>query len=251
MFKPTLIALSLCAVIGSAHGASYDNLRKQLSERMPGARIGAIAKAPFGSGLYEVVINGINVFYTDAQGKVAIIGKVIDLKTQKDLVEARNQELRRVDFAALPFDSAIVSKKGDGSRKLAVFSDPDCPFCRELEKELAKLDNVTIYTFMLPIAEIHPDAERKAALVWCAADRARAWEALMLKNEEPAAAGQPCHAPPFAAIRQAAEKAWINGTPGLVFADGRLVPGSIDSARIEQHLASAAKTRPAARQARK
>lgn len=242
-FKQSLAALCLLAAFTSAHGANTDKMRKLLTERMPGAQIGAITKAPFGN-LYEVVINGMNVFYTDAQANVAIIGKVIDLKTRKDLVEARTQDLRRVDFASLPLEHAIVSKKGDGSRKLAVFSDPDCPFCRELEKELAKVDNVTLYTFLLPIRELHPDAERKAALVWCAADRAGAWAALMLKGEEPAAGDQPC-TPPLDAIRAVADKSWINGTPALVFADGRMVPGGIDAARIEQQLAAARATRPA------
>lgn len=245
MLKKSLIALSLCAVFTSAHaGADIDNMRKLLIERMPGAPIGAITKAPYG-GLYEVVINGFNVFYTDENANVAFIGKVIDLKTHKDLAEARSQELMHVDFASLPLDKAFVRVKGDGSRKLAVFSDPECPFCQELEQELAKVSDVTIYTFLFPLNDVHPDAERKAQLVWCSADRAKAWDDMMLNHKEPAASDKPCETP-FKAIQEVAKKAWINGTPGLIFADGRLVPGVIKSVQIERYLSEQTKAAPAA-----
>lgn len=246
MLKHTLIALSLFAAFSSVHAADapsakidaakVDAIRQTLTQRMPGANIGAIAKAPYGN-LYEVVINGLNVFYTDENADVAFIGKVIDLKTQKDLVEARNQALQHVDFALLPLDKAIVTVKGNGSRKLAVFSDPECPFCQELEHELAKVSDVTIYTFLFPLVDLHPDAERKAKLVWCAADRAKAWEELMLKGKLPSASDKPC-APPFQAIQEVAKKAYITGTPGMIFADGKLVPGGIKSFQIERNLAA-------------
>lgn len=236
MLQRTLFAISLAAALGTAHAADTDALRKTLTERMPGMQIGAISKLPY-AGLYEVVVNGFNVFYTDEHANIAMIGKMIDLKTQKDLVEERKQELMHVDFTKLPLDKAIVNVKGDGSRKLAVFSDPDCPFCQELEQELNKVTNVTIYTFLYPIVELHPDAERKAKLVWCADDRARAWDELMLKGKEPPASEKPCEVP-FQAIREVAQNAWITGTPGLVFADGTLVPGAIKSFQIERNLAA-------------
>ena len=241
MLKQSLIALSLLSAFSSAHSADVEKMRKQLTERMPGMQIGAITKAPY-AGLYEVVANGFNVFYTDENANIALIGRMIDLKTKKDLVEARTQALQNVNFASLPLDKAFVKVKGDGSRKLAVFSDPDCPFCLELEQELAKVDNVTIYTFLYPIAELHPDAERKAKLVWCAKDRAKAWDELMLQGKEPAAAEGACEAP-LQAIQDFAKKVWISGTPGMVFANGKMVPGALKSVQIEQHLtASEAKT---------
>jgi len=254
MLKHSLIALSLIAAFSSAHSADassdkinaakLEQIHQQLTARMPGANIGAVTKAPFGD-LYEVVINGLNIFYTDENANVAILGKVIDLKTQKDLVEARTQELQHVDFAILPLDKAIVTVKGNGSRKVAVFSDPECPFCKELEHELAKVSDVTIYTFLYPLVEIHPDADRKAKLVWCAADRAKAWEALMLKGKEPAASEKPCEVP-FQAIQEVAKKVWITGTPGLIFADGKLVPGVINSVQIERNLAASQTKAPVA-----
>ena len=244
MLKQSLIALSLMAAFSSAYAADVtsakidaakvDIIRQHLTQRMRGADIGAITKAPYGN-LYEVVINGLNVFYTDENGDVAFIGKVIDLKTQKDLVEARTQELQYVDFASLPLDKAIVKVKGNGSRKLAVFSDPECPYCQELEQELAKVSDVTVYTFLYPLAEIHPDAERKAKLVWCAKDRAKAWDELMLQGKEPASVEGKCEAP-LQAIQDFAKKAWISGTPGMVFANGKLVPGALKSVQIERQL---------------
>ena len=246
MLKKSLIALSLLAAFSSANATDVPSakidaekvgiVRQHLTQRMRGANIGAITKAPYGN-LYEVVINGLNVFYTDENANVAFIGKVIDLKTQKDLVEARTQELQQVDFTLLPLEKAIVTIKGNGSRKVAVFSDPECPYCQELEQELAKVSDVTIYTFLFPLIELHPDAERKAKLVWCAADRAKAWEELMLKGKEPTATEKPCE-PPFQAIQAVAKKFWINGTPGMIFSDGKLVPGSINSVQIERNLAA-------------
>ena len=242
MLKHSLVALSLLTAFSTSYGADgsnntakIDQIREQLVQRMHGANIGTITKAPYGN-LYEVVINGLNVFYTDENANVAFIGKVIDLKTQKDLVEARTQELQHVDFALLPLDKAIVTIKGNGSRKVAVFSDPECPFCKELEQELDKVSDVTIYTFLFPLVEIHPDAERKAKLVWCSADRAKAWSEMMLKGKEPAASEKPCETP-FQAIQEIAQKFWITGTPGLIFADGKLVPGVIKSFQIERNLA--------------
>ena len=242
MLKHSLVALSLLTAFSTSYGADVSNnaakidqIREQLVQRMHGSNIGAITKAPYGN-LYEVVINGLNVFYTDENANVAFIGKVIDLKTQKDLVEARTQELQHVDFALLPLDKAIVTIKGNGSRKVAVFSDPECPFCKELEQELDKVSDVTIYTFLFPLVEIHPDAERKAKLVWCSADRAKAWSEMMLKGKEPAASEKPCETP-FQAIQEIAQKFWITGTPGLIFADGKLVPGVIKSFQIERNLA--------------
>ena len=240
MFKQSLVALSLFAAFSSAHAAvDIEKMRKQLTERMPGTKIGAITKAPY-VGLYEVIANGFNVFYTDEHANIAIIGKLIDLKTGKDIAQARSQELMRVDFAALPMDKAIVKVKGDGSRKLAVFSDPDCPFCRDLEQELNKVTDVTIYTFLYPLTELHPDAERKAKLIWCAENPAKAWDDLMLNGKEPAATEKACE-PPLKEIQEMALKYWINGTPGVVFSDGQLVAGSLNSAQIEKHLDEKAK----------
>ncbi len=212
----------------------FDDLRRSLAEKMPQVTIGEIRKLPY-ADLYEIQGNGVNVFYTDARGEVALFGTLTDLQTHANLSEQRKQELMVVDFSALPLDKAIVTVKGSGARKLAVFSDPDCPYCKQLEQELKDVTDVTIYTFLYPLADLHPDAPRKARLVWCAADRAQAWEQLMLLGREPAAAGAECEAP-IGAVADVAKKNWILGTPGMVFGSGKLVPGSIPKAQIEELL---------------
>ena len=144
----------------------------------------------------------------------------------------------KTDFSALPFDKAIVKVKGDGSRKLAVFSDPDCPYCKQLEQELAGVTNVTVYTFLFPLAELHPDASRKARLIWCAPDKIKAWDELMLDGKEPPAAAPDCEAP-LGGIADVARKLWINGTPGMVTESGRIVPGVLPRTQIESLLQGA------------
>lgn len=236
-----LIGILLTMLSFNSLAGDLENLRKSLTTKMPGTQIGAITKTPY-AGLYEVVANGINVFYTDKKGDIAIVGKLIDLKTQQDMAERRAQELRKIDFAKLPFEQAIVKVKGDGSRKLAVFSDPDCPFCKQLEKELESVSNVTIYTFLLPLTELHPDSLRKAELIWCSKDRAQAWDDLMLKEKEPLAADNKKCETPINAIASLAQKLWITGTPGMVFGNGKLVPGALPSKQIEELLKQSSKS---------
>lgn len=209
----------------------FEDLRRELAARMPDVAIGAIRKLPY-ADLYEIQGNGVNVFYTDAKGEIALFGNLVNLHTRASLSEERKQELMVVDFSQLPMDKAIVNVKGSGARRIAVFSDPDCPYCKQLEQELKDVTDVTIYTFLYPLAELHPDAPRKARLIWCAGDRARAWDQLMLEGREPPAAGSDCEAP-IGAVADIAKKLWILGTPGMVFGSGKLVPGVLPRAQIE------------------
>lgn len=225
-------ALAVPAAFAGA-GGEHAELRRMLSQRMPGVRIGDIRPLPFG-GLYEVVANGLNVFYTNARGDVALMGEMIELGSGRNLTRERLARLHTVDFDQLPLDKAIVKVKGDGSRRMALFSDPDCPFCRQLEHELAAVTDVTIYTFLLPLPSLHPDATRKAQKVWCAPDRARAWDELMLAGREPPDAAT-CETP-LRDIAALADRLNISGTPGIVFGSGRLVPGALGRAELEQQL---------------
>jgi len=225
--------LSLIGPPAHAQAAEHAQLRSELTKRMPGIRIGEIRELPE-RGLYEVVANGLNIFYTNARGDIALMGELVDLTTGRSLTKERVAQLRTVDFAKLPLELAIKSVKGNGSRRLAIFSDPDCPHCQQLERELTAVTDVTIYTFLLPIPSIHPDATRKAERVWCSKDRARAWDELMLAGREPAQA-EPC-ATPIRDIAQLADRLHISGTPGIVFGNGRIVPGAIPRMQIEQML---------------
>ncbi len=238
-FKATLMAASLAVTAMNIY-ADDARLRSTLEERLPDVKIGQINPGPI-PGLFEVVVNGINVIYTDKKGELAFIGNVVDLKTKESLTKKRVEELAFVDFSQIPLTQAIVRVKGDGSRKLVVFSDPDCPYCKQIEKELAFLDNVTIYVMLYPLEELHPGARKKAEAVWCASDRTKAWDDLMLHGKEPAAATGECKTP-LDEIQSLAQRLSITGTPGLVFQNGKLVPGAMKTEEIEKLLKAAAKS---------
>jgi thiol:disulfide interchange protein DsbC len=237
-FKAVLMASCLTAAVNAY--ADDASLRSTLEERLPGAKIGQISPGPV-PGLVEVVVDGINVIYTDKNGDLAFIGNVVNLKTKENLTQKRAEEVAFVDFSQIPLKQAIVKVKGDGSRKLVVFSDPDCPYCKQLEKELAFVDNVTIYVMLYPLDQLHPGARKKAEAVWCSLDRAKAWDNLMLYGKQPAAATGECKTP-LDDIHALAQHLSITGTPGLVFQNGKLVPGALKTEEIEKLLKAAAKS---------
>jgi len=228
-----LAAFAASGLPGVAQAQPEKDIQASFAKNMK-VEVTDIRKLPF-ADLYEVLVNGQTIAYTDAKGEVVLIGNLLDVRTRANLTEQRQKELLSVDWKSLPLDLAVVYRKGDGSRRIAVFSDPDCPFCRKLEGEIAGLDNLTVYTFLLPIRELHPDAARKAHAVWCAKDRGRAWLDLMLLEREPEQAAAGCTAP-LEEIAVLAKRMRINGTPGLVFESGRVVPGLINRVQIEQNL---------------
>jgi len=223
-----LFAVACCALAGEVE------IRKSLAENMPKAKIGAITKLPYG-GLYQVVVNGTNIIYTDEKGEVGILGTLVDLKSKTNLTQQEKDNLIVVDFSKLPFDDAVVRVKGNGTRKLVVFADPQCPYCQGLEKELESVNNVTIYTFLMPLEDIHPGSMRKSELVWCAKDRAKAWDDMLLHQQDPKDSNTDC-ATPIKAIAELASRNWITGTPGIVFPSGKLLLGNQPHELIEKLL---------------
>ena len=183
-------------------------------------------------GLYEVVM-GDNIAYTDESGRYFIFGHLFDMQKQVDLTAQRKIDSRKVEFPAQHLNQAIKTVKGDGSRVLAVFSDPDCPYCKSLEGELARLDNVTIYTFMYPLESLHPEAKAKAVSVWCSPNKAKAWSELMLSGQVPKLTA--CDNPVSDNL-VLGSKLGVVGTPTLIAADGRVLPGSAAVAKIERWL---------------
>jgi len=238
-------ALAAAVSASSVHAdANLSKLRETVQQHVgQKGRVTSVAATPY-AGIYEVVINNSQIGYTDARGQVFIAGNMFDFKTSTNLSERRLEELRKVDFSKLPLDKAIVKVKGTGARKIAVFSDPDCPFCKRLEPELDKLENVTIYTFLFPLTGLHPDAMRKATMVWCSPDRVQAWDDLMLRGKLPEGASLSCPTP-ILEIIDLAKTLGINGTPGIVFADGHMVPGMIPLEQIESRLGRAVSAKPA------
>ena len=194
-------------------------VKRLLEQKFQGATVGSVTKSPY-FGLYEVLFDE-QLVYTDAKVSYVVVGNVYDAATKKNLTEAKLRELNRVAFDSLPLELAIKKVKGNGARRLAVFSDADCPFCARLENELKSIDNVTIYTFLYPIDQLHPDAARKSRIIWCAPDRLKAWDAFFESGALPKNDGD-CDNP-LAATGKLAQKMRVTATPTLVFADGHVI----------------------------
>ncbi|MEO8306191.1 MAG: DsbC family protein [Betaproteobacteria bacterium] len=207
-------------------------IKKLLEQRFDGVSIGHISKTPY-FGLYEVQFDD-QIVYTDAKVTYVLVGSIYEAATKKNLTEAKQREYSRVAVDALPLDLAFKRVKGNGARKLVVFSDPDCPFCARLEKELKGIDNVTIYTFLYPIDQLHPDAARKSKLIWCAPDKLKAWDAFFESGALPKNSGD-CENP-VATLNALGQKLRVQATPTLVFADGSVIPGALPAARIEAEI---------------
>lgn len=227
-------ALVLLMAAGSAW-ADDASIKKLLKERFPELPVQSVKPAPM-AGWYEI-FSGNRLFYVDEKADFIFVGSVVEAKTKRNLTEERVRDLMRVKFDILPFDDAIKIVKGDGSRKLAVFEDPDCPYCKRVEADIAKVDNLTLYVFLYPIEQLHADATAKSQKVWCAKDRGKAWHDLMLKNQVPKNKGD-CETPIGRNIALA-NQLNINGTPALIFEDGRLAPGAIPKEQIEKFLSEA------------
>lgn len=236
--KPLLSALAVALVAVFAYTATQagdSDIRKSIENSFPGTQITSIEKSPI-DGVFEVVTTGQQgplVVYSDDKGEYLMVGDLLNVKAKRNLTRERMDKLSEVKWDSLPLDNAIKVVKGNGSRKLAVFSDPDCPYCRKAEAEFAKLDNVTIYTFAYPLP-MHPDAGLKSKRVWCSQDRAQAWQDLMLKGVVPGGKGD-CDNPIDANLALGA-KLRIDGTPALIFPNGKRIPGYVDAIRLEAML---------------
>ncbi len=232
--KRILTALLGLFLIGDAM-ADEASLRKQIEATYPKVQVTSIVKTPYG-GLYEVFLGG-EIIYTDEKFTFFIAdGHLLDTKTKSDITAARLAELTKVDFSSLPLEKAIKVVKGNGSRKIAVFSDPDCPFCKRLEQnELSKIDNVTIYTFLYPIDQLHPDASNKSKVIWCAEDRSKAWTDWVV-NGQLAKNANTCPTP-IDDIAALAKKLGVASTPTLIFADGHRMLGAYPAEEIEKAMA--------------
>ncbi len=207
------------------------SLLDRLKTLYPATHFGTVTATPW-PGVFEVAM-GSNLAYVDETGQFFLFGHLFDMKAQRDLTAARADSLTRIDFAALPLADAIREVRGTGARTLAIFSDPDCPYCRRLEAEMKNLSDVTIYTFLMPIESLHPEARAKAIAVWCAQNRVSAWHALMWRNE--AASARECIHPIDRNV-ELGKRLGITGTPTLIAADGRVLPGAASGAQIDAWL---------------
>lgn len=227
----------LLATLVTAFGvaAQEATIRKNLAERLPQIeKIDEVTKSPV-PGLFEVRVNGTEIFYTDAEANYLVQGNLIDTKQRRNLTEERIEKLLAVNFDTLPFKDAFTIVRGNGKRKLAVFEDPNCGYCKRFERDLQKVDNVTIHMFLYPI--LGPESVEKSKNIWCAKDKQKAWMDWMVRDVAPAAAK--CDTAAITRNVEIGRKYKITGTPTLLFADGSRVPGAIGAAQVEKKLTEA------------
>lgn len=229
------IGLVLLLLTGTPAAAQEAAIRKNLAERLPTLpKIEEISKTPM-NGLYEIRVSGNDIFYTDADGSFLIQGSLIDTRTQKNLTDERTEKLNAVAFDTLPLKDAFTIVRGNGKRKMAVFEDPNCGYCKRFERDMQKVSDVTIHLFLFPI--LGPGSAEKSKAVWCAKDRAKAWTDMMVRDQNVAAGN--CDTSALARNVEFGKKHRISGTPTLIFADGIRVPGAISAPQVEKYLAEA------------
>lgn len=217
--------------------ADEAQIRKNLAERLAMPPIDEINKTPI-PGLYEVRM-GTEILYTDEQGNYLVEGSLIDTKARTNLTEARINKLTAIDFAKLPLKDAMVWKNGTGARRIAVFADPNCGYCRRFEADLQKIKDVTVYTFLYPI--LGGDSPQKSRDIWCSKEPSKTWLGWMLRSEQPPRSMGNCETP-FERNLAMGKKYRINGTPALVFADGTRFPGAMPLEQIEKQLIASSTT---------
>ena len=220
------------AASGSANPASIADRVKAAIEEKLGASVTSVIKTPY-LGLYEVYADG-QILYTDEKITTIIAGTLIDGTSMKNYTAARMQKLTAVNFADLPLDLAVKQVRGDGSRVLVSFEDPNCGYCKKLARDIVKLDDVTIYTFLYPI--LSPDSLEKSNQIWCSADKVKAWNDWMLEGKLPVGKSD-CDVSAVQKTVELGRKLAINGTPTLIFSNGERVPGAVPIEQIEKKLA--------------
>ncbi|MDD2663414.1 MAG: DsbC family protein [Dechloromonas sp.] len=225
-----LLPLALLLAGGLEAVADEAEIRKAVESRL-GAKVESVTKSGY-LGLYEVFADG-NIVYTDDKATAFVFGPLVDGKSMKNVTEERMRKLTAIKFGELPFDRAIKQVRGDGRRVIATFEDPNCGYCKRLAKDLQKLDNVTVYTFLYPI--LSEDSVRKSKQIWCSADRARAWNDWMVDGKAPSGR-EDCDTAAITRNQEYGRRLNISGTPTIFFADGERVPGAMPLAKIEQRL---------------
>ena len=215
--------------------ANEADLKEAIQAHFPGSKIESLTQTPY-LGLYEAVIDG-EIFYTDEKAEYFFMGHIVDAKKRASLTSERMQQIRdsrRIAIDTLPLEHALKMVKGNGKRTLIVYSDPNCPYCKRLEKELVNVTDITIYTLLYPVLN---GSMTTAEAIWCSEDRVKAWDDFMLKSVVPT--GKNCDAP-LQILLESGRQNRVTGTPTLIFADGSVVPGFIPQSEIEKRLDQAA-----------
>jgi thiol:disulfide interchange protein DsbC len=228
-----ILAAALLAFAAHAQSGTEAEIKKSLEASLGnGAKIESVRDAGF-LGLYEVVVS-VDVVYTDKKAAYLLLGDIVETKSRRNLTEERKNKLAQIKFSDLPLDIAVKQVRGNGKRVFATFEDPNCGYCKKLAKEVAAMTDVTIYTFLYPI--LSPSSTEKSKAIWCAADRAKAWNDWMVNGVEPATGK--CDATAIDKVVALGRKLNIRGTPTIFFTDGSRIPGYVPVSQIEQNIAA-------------
>ena len=232
-------AIAITVLLGLAcasavAGASEATVKAAMQKKYPDIVVESVTKTPL-PGIYEVFANG-DLIYTDEKAAYLFVNaNLVDTEKKTSLSEERMNQLTSVKFDQLPLDLAFKKVKGKGTRKLAVFEDPNCGYCKKFEQDLAKINDVTIYVFLYPV--LGPDSLAKAKSIWCSKDRVKAWDDQLLNGVAPTAPGT-CDTSAIDKTVAFGKQKGIKGTPTMFFADGQRVPGAIPAEVIEQRFAA-------------
>jgi thiol:disulfide interchange protein DsbC len=233
-FTRILLAALFAAFLVPAFAQDAEQIKAALKKKFPDAPVDTVRKVPYGN-LYEVT-SGSEVFYTDDKTSFLLIGNLIDTKTRDNLTELRQRQLNAVKFDTLPLDSAIKIVRGNGLRKVAIFEDPNCGYCKRFERDLQGISDITVYVFLFPI--LAPDSVEKSKAIWCAPDKGQAWIDFMVKGTNPPAAGPKCDTAAIDKALAFGREKRITGTPTILFEDGERIPGAVPIAQFEKKLSS-------------
>ncbi|WP_168405794.1 DsbC family protein [Acinetobacter indicus] len=226
MFKHAFLLAAL-AMSSTLALANVDTVKANLKQQHPNLDIQNIQATEM-RGIYSGSMQG-QVVYLNEDAKHILAGSMIRLSDQQNLTKALLVQQNSIDWKKLPLQDALKTVRGTGKRQLAIFSDPNCPYCKQLEVELKKLNDVTIYTFILPLKA---QSVRPSQQVYCEANPAQAWEDLIAKGLSPRTS-QPC-ANPIQRNLKLAQSLGLNGTPAIIFSNGFKVMGAYPAAQIEQ-----------------
>ncbi len=240
-----LIALVVALLIGGigfgavaqSNPATEATIKKTLEARMPGVKIVGVTKTPYG-GLFEIRTEDNELIYVDEKVSFIVDGNILDgADPRRNITQERVKKLVGFKYEEMPFASAFKIVRGNGSRQMAYFSDPNCPYCRKLDQEIAQMNDVTVHVFLFPI--LSADSLPKAKAVWCSADRTKAWLDLMLKNTAPTNAGN-CDTP-IDGVLAFGRRHKVESVPTLVFTNGERIAGLRPAAQLSQMIDAAAK----------
>jgi len=228
-----LLSLLLAGPVLAQQDPAAERVKAELRKKLAEATVDSVRKIPYGS-LYEVTV-GSEIFYTDEKATFLVLGSIVDLKTRENVTELRMRQLNRVDFASLPLENAVKIVRGNGSRKVAIFADPNCGYCKRFERDLLGVSDITVYLFLYPI--LAPDSVQKSKAVWCAPDRGKAWIDYMVRDMS-VPVDTSCSTPIDKNLEYGKSKR-IQGTPTIFFEDGERVPGAMAIGDFEKKLAAA------------